>query len=181
MATETPPAPQKQRRPLPRWLRWLLEGLLFLALFWGITWYQSRDALAVGSTFPRDTLQTADGATWSWDSLAGKPVLIHVWATWCGVCRREFSTLEALAAAPPEGTTVVSVVADGTDSTQLDAFVKAKGINYPVLLGDDHLIQQLGVTAYPTNFYLSADGKVQSVTVGMSTRWGMWLRLWWLR
>jgi len=162
-------------------MSWTLQIAIFIAVYLGISWYQSRRAISVGSAFPELPATTATGQTWDWSALGGRPVLVHVWATWCSVCRREFPTLDEIAAAPPDGTAVISIVEDGGDVERIQAFVEAQGIHYPVLRGSPELMQRLGVTAYPTNFYLSGDHTVQAVTVGMSTKWGMWLRMWWLR
>lgn len=40
-------------------------------------------------------LERADGTTWKVDALRGRPVVLHVWATWCRPCRDELPTLLA--------------------------------------------------------------------------------------
>jgi thiol-disulfide isomerase/thioredoxin len=105
-------------------------------------------------------------------------VLVHFWATWCGVCGLELGSLNALHARLPANTTLVTVVADGADREHIERFVKEHDIRYPVLIADEEAMQRFAVKAFPTNYYVDETGVVESVTVGMSTRWAMWLRLW---
>jgi len=117
------------------------------------------------------------GETVDLSALRGKRVLLHFWATWCGVCRREFSALESLQGGLDEDEVLLTVVADGEDTERLRAFVAEHGITYPVLLGNDDLVHAFGVGAFPTNFFIDASGHVAGSTVGMSTRWAMGARL----
>ncbi|MGG6462049.1 TlpA family protein disulfide reductase [Solilutibacter silvestris] len=62
----------------------------------------------------------------------GKPLLINVWATWCGPCLHEMPMLESLAS---RGTTrVVGVAWDEADDVR--AFVQRRPLGYPVLLAE---------------------------------------------
>ena len=48
--------------------------------------------------------------------LAGRPVLINFWATWCAPCRKEMPSLDALAASFPSQDFAVLPVATGKNS-----------------------------------------------------------------
>jgi thiol-disulfide isomerase/thioredoxin len=113
----------------------------------------------------------------SLESLRGKRVLVHLWATWCGVCRMELGALEAVHAGLGPDEALVSIVADAEDRTAVAAFVKEHGIRYPVLLGTDEVLRAFRVTAFPTNYYLDGSGAIRGATVGMSTRLSMKVRL----
>ena len=167
------------RRRLPRIVRWAGEIGIAVLVYLAISYYQTRRSLPRGSAFPRLELLTVNGDVAQVEHYRGKALLVHVWAPWCGVCRREFSALNALAEDPPTGAAVVSIVATQQSSAQLREFIREHEIHYPVWRAGDDALGRLGIAAYPTNYYLATDGTVRSVTSGMSVRWAMWLRLWW--
>ncbi|MBQ1678636.1 MAG: redoxin family protein [Oscillospiraceae bacterium] len=57
---------------------------------------------AVGQTLPDFTLKTLDGETFTLSAQRGKPVVLNLWATWCGPCVKELPYFEAFAAAHPD-------------------------------------------------------------------------------
>ncbi|HEY6558495.1 MAG TPA: redoxin domain-containing protein [Polyangiaceae bacterium] len=161
-----------------RWRGRAVQALILIAVYLGVSAWQRRSTLSTDGPAPSLRGVTLDGRELSLAQLRGKSVLLHFWATWCGVCNLEHGSLNALHARLPENTVLVSVVADGTDRAALAEFVKEHDIRYPVLVADEGAIQRYAVSAFPTNYYLDEAGQIQDVTVGMSTRWAMWLRLW---
>lgn len=83
-----------------------------------------------GAPIPAVTLVDPTGESLDLTSLKGKPLLINLWATWCGPCLREMPALDALAA-----THVVRVVGVAWDE-EIDVrdFVQRRPPGYPVLL-----------------------------------------------
>jgi thiol-disulfide isomerase/thioredoxin len=51
----------------------------------------------VGGTLREATLQGLSGASRKLSEFRGKPMIINVWASWCGPCRQEMGSLERLA------------------------------------------------------------------------------------
>lgn len=84
-----------------------------------------------GEPLPRMELPDLQGARIPLPAAyLGKPLLINIWATWCGPCLRELPMLESLAAG---GTTrVVGVAWDEADDVR--AFAQRRPLGYPVLL-----------------------------------------------
>ena len=50
-----------------------------------------------GAPAPADGFQTPDGEPVTLAAFRGKPLLVNLWATWCGPCVAEMPTLDALA------------------------------------------------------------------------------------
>ena len=65
-----------------------------------------------GEAAPDVTFAAPDGSPVRIASFAGKPVLVNLWATWCGPCVAEMPTLDALAARQVDKLTVLTVSQD---------------------------------------------------------------------
>ena len=165
------------RKPLGRRaLRWALEAAIVIGVYLAISAYQERN-LVDDTRAPRFTLRNLDGHQVRLEQLAGKRVLLHFWATWCGVCRREFGALNAIYSDLDDDEVLLSIVADSDDPAAVRRFVAEHDIRYPVLLATTGVLESYRVSAFPTSYYLDPQGKVVDSTVGMSTRWAMAARL----
>ncbi len=182
----TEPAPEGSAQPEPpreppsrlrRLRRYALEALAVVVIFLLASHFQTRNLVDHDAPAPNLTLRDLDGKVVSLADFRGKRVLLHFWATWCGVCTQEVGALNATYDALPEDQALVTVVADGDDEAAVRKFVAERGVRYPVLLGTDAAVRAFRVSAFPTNYYVTADGRVDSATVGMSSRWGMRARL----
>lgn len=138
--------------------------------------YQTRDHVA-RQPAPDFTLADLAGNRVSLSAYRHKKVLLHFWATWCGVCRAELPSLRSLHSALDDDEVLITVVDDSDDVAAVRAFVREHELSYPVLLGTDQLRRAYRVRSFPTNYYVNGDGSVQSSTVGLSTRLGMALHL----
>jgi thiol-disulfide isomerase/thioredoxin len=96
--------------------------------------------------------------------LAGRPVLVNVWATWCEPCRDELPVLAAYAAEP----TAVAVVGLAVQSPEADALalLTRLGVRYPnVADPDGAAVRALKVPdALPASYVIETDGTVHFVT-----------------
>lgn len=174
------PAVDTTGEPRERWRRirrFALELALFAGLYLAIVAYQDRHLVKTGALAPRFDLPSLGGGTVSLDSLRGKRVLLHFWATWCGVCNLEFPALNAVHRELAPDETLVSIVADSDDAEALRRFVAEKGLQYPVLLASSETLRAYRVDTLPTNYFLDATGRVESRTVGMSNRMALKARL----
>ncbi len=142
-----------------------------VGIFWGASAYQSRDLLATSQAAPPFHVSDLRGEVYDLEALRGRRVILHFWATWCGVCRREFSMLNRLHQALTADTVLLAVVDPGDvgSGEALRRFVAEQGIHYPVVMADEAMLRRYRVRAFPTNYYLDARGRIESRTVGMST------------
>ena len=98
--------------------------------------------------------------------LRGRPVVVNVWASWCGPCRAETPLLER--AARRYGSAVAFVGVNSRD--QADAardFLRRYHVSYPSLVDvSDDISQRLSVGGLPTTYVFSRTGRVRARVVG---------------
>ena len=83
---------------------------------------------------PDLNVKDLDGRELTLQTYKGKVVLLNFWATWCGPCRAEISGLIRLQNAYKDRLQIIGMDVDDSDAERLRAFVKDKGINYPVAM-----------------------------------------------
>jgi len=74
---------------------------------------------------------------------------------------------------------LLAVVADSEDVDAIRRFAREHELSYPILLGTRETLAAYRVSSFPTNYYVNGDGSIHASTVGLSTRIGMTLRLFW--
>ncbi len=157
-----------------RWYwRWARDAGVFLLLFFAIRAYQQRDAPSgvapelVGVTLKNQPVSLAD--------YRGAPVVLHFWATWCGVCEAAQGNLNAVARELP----VLSVASQSGKAPQVERYVREHGVVPTVVIDDSGaLAKRFGVHAFPTTFVLDGEGRIRHVEVGYTTELGLRARMW---
>ena len=126
---------------------------------------------------PALAARTIDGAPVSLAAYRGRPVLVHVWATWCGVCKAMSSNVAAYAADHE----VLSIATDSGDADTLRAALDRHGMTDLLdapkleLVADPsgHLAQRLGVHVLPTDFFIDPGGTIRWIESGYTTELGL--------
>lgn len=100
----------------------------------------------------------------------GKPVVLNVWAEWCGPCRDEAPALKEFAEKNPD----VAVLGIGTNNENRSVaqkFNAEMGWKYPSIFdADDKLaFDVLKVGALPATFYIDAQGIMRGKSPGVVT------------
>ena len=101
--------------------------------------------------------------------LQGKTILLSFWASWCGGCKDEAHELADLSARwHDKGLIVVGVnVHDNLSSAR--AFARSANISYTLVRDSgETAATSFGVSALPTTFIVSPEGRVINVWVGLA-------------
>ena len=114
------------------------------------------EAQTLPDTMPFERISqrgTRDAITWK---DLEKPVLVNVWASWCGPCRAE---MPVLADAAKRGARIAFVNAGETPET-IAAYLAQERLELPVLVDAGALRSTLQVVGLPTSFLVDVNGQV---------------------
>ena len=112
-----------------------------------------------GTTLGGETLDLAD--------LAGTPVVVNFWASWCGFCGAEMPELLEFAKQNPDVTVVGVAVNDDEDAAREAA--EQWGLTFPSVLDPDGAIfGRFESQGLPTTVFFNADLEVKDTIVGQT-------------
>ena len=124
-----------------------------------------------GERLPSLTLPGLDGPVVTLPTAyAGRPLLINLWASWCGPCVEEMPELQRFAASQgSNGVQVVGIALD--DPAAVRAFLRRIPVAYPILLdapGPADAGVRLGNPkgVLPYSVLVSADGRLLKQHIG---------------
>ncbi len=126
------------------------------------------------------TFKDMDGRDVSLTAFKGQPLVINLWAAWCGPCRLEMPQLVDLYARYKDRGLVVIGISLDDSPEEIRAFAKEFSVTYPMLVGLDHpaVLQALGYTgAVPMTIFVKPDGTIHERVTGIATTASMERRM----
>ncbi|MCB1621682.1 MAG: redoxin domain-containing protein [Thiothrix sp.] len=158
-----------------RWRLLLLELLLLLVLILLVRGWQQQDLLSGEAADFR--AMTLDGQFVSLADFRGQPLLLHFWASWCGVCEFEQPVISRVA---QEWPVVTIATFDSGTGDEVRRYMERKEISHwtTLLDTDSELAGEYGTTGVPTTFVVDGEGVIRFREVGFTSSWGLRFRLW---
>lgn len=117
---------------------------------------------------PEFTLEDLKGSKISLSNLSGKVVLLNVWATWCGPCKREIPDfIEAYEQYKDKGLEIIGISVDIISQSKVLSFTEKYKINYPVAMTTSKLTKDYGpFPAIPITIIIDKNGKIRHRKIG---------------
>jgi thiol-disulfide isomerase/thioredoxin len=157
------------------WVKFPLEVLFFVLLYLGLRAYMQRDmAQGLAPDFQATTLnQQAFQLT-----EVSKPVLVHFWATWCGICKLEQASIQAISADYP----VITIAMQSGSDVEIQDYLNEHQLDFAVINDQfGELSARYGVQGVPASFIVNSQREIVAAERGYTTEWGLRLRLWWAK
>lgn len=112
-------------------------------------------------------LNNLDGEEWNIEQARGHWVFLHFWASWCGPCREEMPTIQAIV--PVFDGSSLEIVLVNTAETEDTVFefigVVAPELN-PLVDADGQATELWQPRGLPATFFVDPEGKLQYLALG---------------
>ena len=131
------------------------------------------DRSHAGTPAPTIGFEDPQGRPTNMAAFRGRPVLVNLWATWCGPCVVEMPALDALAAREGDNVQVLAISQDMDGRQKVTDFFAARRFAAlePYLDARLDFMMGLRVDTLPTTILYDADGKEVWRMTGMA-EWG---------
>jgi len=125
----------------------------------------------VGGYLRAATMDGLNGRSKKLSDFKGKPLIINVWASWCGPCRAEIGSLERLA--QRYNGKELNLIGISTDDyrNKAMAFIKQTEITFENFIDSQLFLENmLGANTIPLTIFVDANGRVLEKVRG-SYKW----------
>lgn len=149
----------------------LATGVLVGIAAWGLaitTAHLLRNATQ--QPLPAITLRDLGGHTVNLQDLRGKPLVINLWATWCGPCRRELPMLVEAQRELPQ--VRFAFIDQGENAAMVAAYLQRANLapRHTLIDANMDVSNAYGARAYPTTLFVDAQGILRDQHMGELSR-----------
>jgi thiol-disulfide isomerase/thioredoxin len=149
----------------------LLMLLICLGPALSVGFAETPGEVKIGEYLPEATMRGLNGPSKSLSEFRGRPLIINVWASWCGPCRAEMASLERLAWRDESRHFDVIGVSTDDYSERATAALVASNATINHFIDSRLLIENmLGANRLPLTVLVDADGRVLEKVYG-SREW----------
>jgi thiol-disulfide isomerase/thioredoxin len=141
-----------------------MKALFLVLLVWlaaGAAIAKTPGEVEVGATLRDAPMQGILGPSRLLSDYRGKPLIINVWASWCGPCREEMGSLQRLA--KRHGGRQFNIIGISTDDylDRAESFVKVHGTGFSNFIDTRLMLEHmLGAERLPLTLLVDAQGRV---------------------
>jgi thioredoxin-related protein len=152
---------------------WGFDIMIFGLVFYIVSSWQTKDLISDdGNTkVPNFKLTSLSEEKYS---LPNKKSLLYFFSPTCSICKLSIGNLEDLKS---DNVEIYAIALAYSSKEQVEKFVKSKGLTIPVLLGNNQIMEQYKISAFPTYYILNSDHTVKSFDIGYTSELGLRWRL----
>jgi len=122
---------------------------------------QTSEEIPVGGKLRDATLRGLNGPERNLSEFFGRPLIINVWASWCGPCRAEMASLERLAwLDESRDLTIIGISTDDYEDRAIDAMTKSNATITHFIDANLVMEKMLGASKLPLTVFVAPDGRV---------------------
>ena len=147
--------------------RLILNMKIFLLVFVGLlgisttAFANTPGEVEIGGYLREATLHGFAGNTKKFSDFKGIPLIINVWASWCGPCRAEMGSLERLSRRYGGKQFNVIGISTDDDGSAAAAFIKKSGVTFENYLDSKVFLENmLGANTIPLTILVDVRGRV---------------------
>jgi len=122
----------------------------------------------VGGPVPELVVQRLNGKSIAVSSLRGKVVLLDVWASWCGPCKKELPALDGIASRLKSRGVEILAVSIDQERENVDKFVATQS-KWSLTLAHDAngaIADKLQPATMPTSYVIDRAGIIRAINSG---------------
>jgi thiol-disulfide isomerase/thioredoxin len=138
-----------------------LSLLTCLALVSSISFAAPPRTVPIGGKLYESTLQGLNGPPRKLSEYRGKPLIINVWASWCGPCREEMASLERLAWRDRDRHFAIIGISTDDRVEQAQKLLKNSNATISQFIDSGLAMEtMLGASRLPLTVLVDADGRI---------------------
>ena len=105
-----------------------------------------------------------------------KPIVINFWATWCGACKLELSTIQKLS--KRDDIELVTFAVNSGSNEKIQEFMRRRGLDFRVVNDNNGIYAiSFGISAFPTSIFYNSKEERKYSEVGYTTYAGFLARI----